>query len=383
MVTAQELIVAIRSEGVRDTVSDLRGVEDSMKDTAESTSEAADEAEGFSQQFKGAIGAAVAAFSIATAGFASQIPVLQETLSGLGAVFDALGLAASDLLRDLGVGGLTSVAFDVAAAINNTEGSTRDLAGAFGILTSIVAPFAGLLGLAKLKAIGVSTALGLAQGKILAAGSAVAKIVSGLGLLGGTLAALTVGIAAFALAYGLGLGDIQEKTDTFAAGVEQGFREFLQNIRQDLISLKEDAKGFATDTITDFVTGLKSADPEARFRDFLQNIRQGLLALKEDAVDFGANIVIGLARGIAQASVPSQVLDSIETATGVDLSIGDVPDFRDVATGDTGGSDTGRPEQTGNTPAGPIATTNQIDGKALSESTGRFRRGPTARNGGL
>jgi hypothetical protein len=105
--------------------------------------------------------------------------------------------------------------------------------------------------------------------------------------------------------------------------------------------------------------------------------------LKEDAVDFGANIVIGLARGIAQASVPSQLLDSIETATGVDLSIGDVPDFRDVATGDTGGADTGRPEQTGNTPAGPIATTSQIDGKALSESTGRYRRGPTARNGGL
>jgi uncharacterized protein YbjQ (UPF0145 family) len=164
---------------------------------------------------------------------------------------------------------------------------------------------------------------------------------------------------------------------------ETPLQDLLQDIRDGLVSLKEDGKGFGKDIFSKFVTGLKNLVPETPLQDFLQDIRDGLASLKEDAVDFGANVVIGLVRGFAQANVPERILDFIGEKTGVDLSIDDVPAFRDVPTDDTGGTGTGRDEQTGNTPAGPIATTNQIDGQTLSESTGRFRRGPTARNGGI
>ena len=53
MVTAEELTVAIRSEGVSETQDDLEGVESAMEDTADSAGTAADDLEDSHNGFKG------------------------------------------------------------------------------------------------------------------------------------------------------------------------------------------------------------------------------------------------------------------------------------------------------------------------------------------
>ena len=73
MATAEELIVAITSEGVSETRDDLEGVERSMEDTADSAGNSAEELEGFSQRFQGALSAAVAALAVGSAGLLSQV----------------------------------------------------------------------------------------------------------------------------------------------------------------------------------------------------------------------------------------------------------------------------------------------------------------------
>ena len=65
MVTAEELTVAIRSEGVSETQGDLEGVESAMEDTADSAGTAADDLEGFSRRFQGAMSAAIAGLAVA------------------------------------------------------------------------------------------------------------------------------------------------------------------------------------------------------------------------------------------------------------------------------------------------------------------------------
>ena len=86
MVTAEELVVSITSDGVSETQDDLEGVENTMEDTADSAGDAAEDLEGFSQRFAGAMAAAVAGLSLGIGALASVVPVLGEIFAGLGAI---------------------------------------------------------------------------------------------------------------------------------------------------------------------------------------------------------------------------------------------------------------------------------------------------------
>ena len=114
MVTAEELTVAIRSEGVSETQDDLEGVESAMEDTADSAGTAADDLEGFSQRFQGAMSAAIAGLAVGVAGLAASVPVVGELFAGFGAILEALLFQVDRLARSLGVGGLTDSLFDIA-----------------------------------------------------------------------------------------------------------------------------------------------------------------------------------------------------------------------------------------------------------------------------
>ena len=67
MVTAEELVVSITSDGTQETQDDLEGVEGAMEDTADSAGDSAEELEGFSQRFQGALSAAVAGLAVGAA----------------------------------------------------------------------------------------------------------------------------------------------------------------------------------------------------------------------------------------------------------------------------------------------------------------------------
>ncbi len=431
MVSAQELIVAIRSEGVRETVSDLRGVSDNMDETASATGEAAEKAEGFSTTFKGAVTAAAASLAVASAGLLSQVPVVGEVFSGLGAVIDAIVVKMDEVLRPV-LTPLTDFFFDLAGGISETDGTMADIIGVVASVGAILAVLAGALSTAALAIApfvggfsGVASIAGTVAGVITTVGAAILS-------LPGLLALAVAAIVGFAAAYALGIGDVREKTDAFAQKVRTAFRDFLTTIRQKLIAAKEIAKtkakqlfdkvvskfetGKATaltvfanlkdDAIAELVKAKEGAKTKAKeiFSSAVTKLETGkanalgvFVGLKDDAIaefeaiksgaaELGAGVIEAFLKAFKKAGdLASGALSKVSDALGIDLSLGDLPDFSS-ATGDgDSGTDTGTGGGTGRAGTGsnsaPIATT--LDGQSLVESTGRFARDSTARNGGL
>ena len=95
-------------------------------------------------------------------------------------------------------------------------------------------------------------------------------------------------------------------------------------------------------------------------------------------------IIESLIDGISRAlDFASDTISDIATAVGIDLEMSSVPDFgRLNANGSGGGTSTGasgRPRFG----AGRATSTRgqQIDGRQISESTGRYRADPSNRRG--
>lgn len=376
MVTAQELIVAIRSEGVQDANDDLNQMEESFTATSEQAGDTSENLEGFTESIQGALSAAVAGLAIATAGLASQIPVLGEVAAGLGAIFSALGLQVDQLLRDLGIGGLTGGLFTVASGISQAEGATADLIGVIGGLVTIVSGAAASVVSWSLATNGLIGTLSLAKGAIVTAGQATASFVAGISAITAGVVAVGAAVFGFFAAYALGLGNIRRKTDNFANGVEAKFEASLRSIRQTLIGIKEGLKKRFSSAINTVASAVESMNDsiassletaESNLRDFLLGVRQALLGVKEDIVGFFSDIGSTIKDSLPEVNVGNN--------GGLDFDLGNETSNQ---------TDRGRDNTTGSSPStGRTGTANgpTIDGRVLIESTGRQRRDIVARNG--
>ena len=338
MVTAEELTVAIKSVGVSDTRDDLQEIEDGMEDTAESASDSAEELEGFSQRFSGALSAAVAGFSVGVGALLSSIPVLGESMSGLFAIFEALGFQIDRLARRLGAGGISDRLFDVADAIFELDGLAGDLVAVLGVLA------AGVIG----AAIGLATWAIKAKGMIGAAKGliAVVKIIGGVlaGLVAGitaTTAALAIAVAAviaFAVAYLTNFRGVRDSTNEIIGDIWNFFVELASDLSNWAGDLASDAFEWGRNLIDRFIDGIRAAI--GRLREFLGDLR-----------DIGANVGI---------SVPD--LGGLGGGGGGNGGgASSRPRFRESRGGGSGGS--------------------QIDGRQITESTGRYRSGSPNRRG--
>ena len=203
MVTAEELTVAIRSEGVSETQDDLEGVESAMEDTADSAGTAADDLEGFSQRFQGALSAAVAGLAVAAGGLLSQIPVIGELMEGLFAIVEAVAFQMDSVLRPA-LSGITDELFDVADAIFDSDDEGGNLIGTF----ATVAAGAGIL-IGVLKLIGVAL-----TGPLLAA----------IGVVAGAIAALWI-------AWRENFGGIRDVAQDTIDNVSERFSDFVETVR--------------------------------------------------------------------------------------------------------------------------------------------------------
>ncbi len=396
MVTAQELVVAIRSEGVKEVNDDLKKTDERMQETADSAGNSADRLSGFATSIKGAMAAIVAGLAIGVAGVLTQVPVLGEATAGLKAIFESLGFQIDDKLRPF-ISKLNTEFFDLASAISEGDyqqvrKEIKDIAGVFGeidpaaVITEITTAFNNLTEGVNFSKIGSD-------------------------LIGGFVSAFE-GIAEDI--------DFQQVVNDFIT-----FRNNLLNQIIDAISnfantlTVEDVKETTSKVINILLTSLNTATTEVDWFQLLIAIVKliGTItvgvgkAVKDELVDplldtivskfnegvdqakqLGKDLLSKIAAGIREdAAVIGDAIADI-TIPGTDLSFGDVASLAGGALGgggdsgssdDTGGTDTGQAGQTA-TPAGVgIVATSQIDGRTLSESTGRHRRGPTARNGGL
>lgn len=361
MVTAEELTVAIRSEGVGETKDQLEGVEDSMEETAESAGESADELGDFSERFKGAMSAAVAALAVGAAGLLAQVPVLGESFAGLAAIVSALAFQVDGVLRPV-LGPITQLMFKLSAAIFEADGAAGALIGTITTIGSIAAITAGTVGTLFLQ-------FGLLEGAfaslIAIGGIVVNAIVAIAGALTATTAALAVAAAAvvgFAAAYLTNWRGVRDKTNAI--------------IGQILDTVVGGMKSLATQAIS----GLETLG--SRSREILSSIASEFSTwasdVASDARDWGANLIQKFIAGIRSVldRLRGFLQDLREVGAEVGVNVPDLPSFGGGGGGGGGGNGRGGMPGTG---AGGFDI--MMDGRRQTESTGRYRSDPANRRG--
>ena len=411
MVTAEELTVAIRSEGVSETQDDLEGVERSMQDTADSAGDSAEELEGFSQRFQGAMSAAVAALAVAAGGLLSQVPVIGELMEGLFAIVEAVAFQMDSVLRPA-LSGITDSLFDVANAIFASDDEAGNLIGTFGT----IAAGAGIL-IGVLKLIGVTL-----TGPILAA----------IGVVAGAIAALSI-------AWSENFAGIRDVAQDTIDNVSERFSDFVETVRpivMGFLATLESAWDSHGETIMDVVNfafrtiaalietqidailtlievGLQilSGDWEGAWEsitdffsrmvdrwapllseaidaviDLMLDLASDLASwagdLADDAFDWGVGIIEGLIGGMfSELDFVEAAIGDIESAVGIDLDVGGIPDLGGLSAsgGGNGGGASSQPRFGAATGGGSGGS--QIDGRQITESTGRYRSDPSNRRG--
>jgi phage-related protein len=363
MATAEELIVAIRSEGVGETQQDLEGVERSMEETAESAGESAEELEGFSERFAGAMGAAVAALAVGAAGLLSQVPVLGEAFAGLGAIVDAVALKMDDTLRPV-IGPITNQLFEWANAINEAEGPLGTLIGIIGTVASVLAVALGgaiAFGAAFSAA---SAAIGTAIGVITTVGSVIAGLITTIVSLPVVLAAVIAALIAFAVAYLTNWKGTRDKTNAIIGEII----DFVVGGFKTLASK-------ALTAVSNF-----AADVREWFAGLASDLSAWASDLAGDAREWGASLIERFIAGIRSAIGRLQNFLSDLRNIGANVGI-DVPDLGGVGGGGGGGTGAGGGPGGGPRFRGAGTGGQQIDGRQLTESTGRYRSGPSRRQG--
>jgi len=405
-------LIAIKSEGVGETQDKLEGVEQSMDETAESAGDSAEQLEGFSQRFAGAMGAAVAALAVGAAGLLSQVPVLGEAFSGLSAIVQAVALKMDKTLRPA-ISGVTDTLFEIANGINDSEGGLGGLIGKFGVLASI----AGLV-VGALMALGVTI-----TGPILLA----------IGLIAAAIGALwTAWENNFANIRGVvqdTISNITDRFNSFIQTVEPAINRFLtwlsnawdkhggkvkdtvnfvfraigaaiESVLDGILTALEvviqlldgDFKG-AWQSIKDFIGrmvdqwGPLVSEAVGAVKDILIGLAEGLVNwagnLADDAYNWGISVIEGFIQGIRETlNDAGDFLGDVASTVGIDI-----PDVSG-SIGVDGAFGGGAGAALANTAAGAFARRGRsgdggttLDGRQLTESTGRYRSDPARRQG--
>ncbi len=353
MVVAEELVVALRSEGADETKADLDDVESSFESTSSAVEDQGQELTGFTAKFRGALTAAVAGLAVAAVGLLSQVPVIGELFDGLAAIIEAVAFQMDGVLRPV-LSPISDALFDVSAAIMDAEGPMGTFIGIVATVASVLAIVAGVL-------LAVGATASTLVPTILAGASAFGTIgASILGVLG-TILSLPVVLAvaigaflAFIAAYLLNWRGTRDKTDAFIGDiidfVRGGFDKLL---------------GFVSSILSPFADRVVGV-----FDDISGRVEDWASSLASDAVGYGRDIIQAIARGIRESlSVITAPLDLATDALGIDLNIG----------GGAGSASTR--SRGGGAPTLRGMTDIFLDGRSLSRNTGRYRSDVLTRRG--
>jgi phage-related minor tail protein len=347
MAVADELIVALRTEGADETKQDLQEVDKQFQDTASKADTSSQNLSGFAAKFQGAMKVAIAALSIAAVGLLSQVPVIGEAFAGIGAIIDALIFQVDKFIRAVGGEKISEGLFNISEKIFEAEGAMGTL---ISVITLVVSGLAILA--AALLAAGVAS--GTLVPTMLAGAAAIKGVV--LAILGtiGTilslpviLAAALVALAAFAVAYLTNWKGTRDKTDAIVGKivefVKKGFNKFVE---------------FVGSILSPFADKVGQI-----FTDIADRIKQWAADLADKAVGYGEDIVRAIARGIrAYFSLITAPFDMIADAIGIDLDIGSVG----------GGGSTGSTSAVSGLARTGGGSTLSMDGRSLTRTTGRY-----------
>lgn len=354
MAIAEELIVALKSEGAEQTRAAVDKVGETVDQTKESVGGAADEFQGFQAEISGAMSAVIAGLAIAAAGLASQIPVLGGVAEGLLSIISAVVFQIDKKLRPV-LQPVIDFLFDLANEIYQADGAMATLIATLGALVPailglkalgpVLAKIAGQFGLnaktAKallqtfrayapvLKNLG-SLFIGLVPASVISAfGRITAAIIGAAGSIGALTAgilALSAALVGFGIAYNTNFLGIRDKTNALLADMVDAWRNFTDNLQKELNALVDSAIAWGRGIINNLIKG----------------IRQGI----SDLIDTLNNIQ-----------------STIEAKIGVDV-------------GSTSGG-VGPRQMNMDRSSGSVS----LDGRQLDENLGRYGRDRTSRRG--
>jgi len=431
------LTVAIRSEGVGETQQELEGVERTLEDTADSAGDSAAELEGFSERFSGAMSAAVTALAIGAAGLLSQVPVLGESFAGLAAIVEAVAFQMDSVLRPV-LTPITDAFFGIADAIFSLDGILGGLVGGFATVASILAVvtaaatalfakfgvggtvLATIVGTFGLLFTAVKTAAGAIATFVAGSVTAAAAIGALIGTLGVAVLEVTGVLDMFrSLGQYVGSGLPSEILNGMLAvssailaplavvgaailGFVQGFLEggLSKGISQAVARSQEAFGIFATAWAnTADNVGNVIVDILQYFVGLGSDLVSWADDIAEDAYDWGVALIqsmidgmVSLAESIAQAveNVINGMINTINTALDqLPEEVSSRVGVSQISEVDFSGNIAGSNGETSGTAPGfrepPDSVTSsggaQIDGRQLSESTGRYRSDPGRRRG--
>lgn len=367
MPTAEELIVSLRAEGAGETKQQLEGVEQQVADSADEMGNQADQMEGFSQKFRGAMGAAVAGLSIAAAGLLSQVPVIGEAMSGLFSIVEAVAFQMDKVLRPI-LSPVADLFYDVSAAIFEADGAMGTVIGVIGTLISlfltVVVPVAMLI--AKFTAFSGTLA-------VLKAGAL--AVVSAIGTLVGALSLPIVAVGLVIAAVALLAWHFREEI----VGAIKTAIGWIKDFANDPVGWIE---GMVDKTIE--VLGGWADDAIQKAKDIYQGVKGWLTDLAAGAVEWGKNLIDRLIEGIkSKLGDLKDIVGNAEIAGGV--TVGDISSEITGAFSGGGGGGGSNPRNVnagGGFRAGRSSPTEvYLDGKRVTESTGRWRQDETSRRG--
>jgi hypothetical protein len=337
MPTAEELIVALKSEGAQEVNDDLKTTERRMEGTADAAEEQADRLGGFANKVKGAMAAIVAGLAIGAAGILSQVPVIGEAMAGLKAVFNALALQIDKRLRP-GLTTLNKEFFELANAImsGNFSQVKKELKDIANVIKGFVT--------------GVNITQLIKKFQNFAADA-----------IGGLVTRITK------FAQSLTVADFRKFNATLMRLTKRGLKKLIN---------AADWSAFAIALVTMLgkaIVGNKQAIKQEIVDPLVGFIENNWRDWLDSAIQLGKDLVDKLIQGVKnKAGDLANAVENIELAAGV--TVGDVAD---TVGGGGGGGNTTQPTRRQERLFSGRGTT--LDGRQLSESTGRYRADPSRR----
>jgi phage-related protein len=305
-----------------------------MQEQSESMSDLA-------ESFSGAMTAVVAGLAVASAGLLSQVPVIGEAMSGLGAIVDALAFKMDGVLRPV-LGPISDFFFDVADAIFEADGAMGAFIGTAAtiatILLSVVGPailLASKLGLVSVSMGSVASVAGTVVG-------AIGTVVGAIASLPVVLAAAVAAVAAFVVAYLTNWNGVRDKTNAILGDIfntiQNVFNNVAQTVGETFDSLVASARDWGESLMERFISGIQS---------LIGNLR-GLIGNVQLAAGVSVSDITGAAGGAISGGASA-------ASEGASDFIGSV----------SGG-----------------ATKVFLDGAEVDNQQGRFRKDSLTRRGG-
>lgn len=358
----EELVISAKPEGIDETTDQLEDMSGQFDETADSMDDTAGSFEDLQNRWSGAMSAMVAGLAVAVGGLLTQVPILGELGGAVGAVLEAVGFQIDQLLRDLGAGGLIDAIFQFSNAIFEADGALGDFIGAISLVITTIAGAVGgyLAWIAATQ--GLAAAGAVLVGGLKIVGGAILTVVGAILSIKAAIIIAILAILAFAAAFIFNIAGVRDKTLSILGNLWDAAAKIIGNLVDDIVAFFDGLVSDVGEKIGELVDKARTWG-ENMFDNFIGAL-EGLGRAVAEIFLTGLNAIIDTINA-AISKLPKEVRTRLGISTLSNINPGDIGLSNDGG----GGFRANR----------NVTPTLQMDGRALVESDGRYRRDQLSR----